>query len=65
MLISGGITIQGGILFSNYENNIPNPYTANYTFLSGVTYQQPGCVQINPNVCLTFEESSRYVVLPS
>lgn len=65
MQITGGISIQGGILFSNYETNLPNPYTENYTFLSGITYRQNGCIEIRPDVCLTYQDTAVYIVLPS
>jgi hypothetical protein len=65
MQITGGISIQGGIFFTNYVTGLPNPYTTNYTFLSGVTYQQASCVGVDPGVCLTFQGITRYIVLPS
>lgn len=63
MLISGGILIQGGILFFN--DSLPNIYVSNYTFLSGQTYEQSGTIGIEPNVALTFQNNTTYILLPT
>lgn len=62
MKITGGILIQGGIRLFSLEGVLPNPYTENYTFLSGTPYNQCGPVEIHPNVVLTFENTTEYIV---